>query len=314
MTSGNAPRAPVILNFAAVYLVWGSTYLAIRYAVQTIPPFLMAGTRFLISGAILYLWTRTRGEARPVRANWRAAAIIAFFLILGGNGGVVWAELRVPSGLTALLVASVPLWVVLFEWWGGGRSPTGRVWLGIAIGFVGLGILVGPSDLLGGNSVDLWGAAALVAASVTWAIGSVASRRVALPPSPLLSTGMEMLLGGAMMMVVGVAIGEGRGFHLADVSRESWTGLAYLTIVGSLVGFTAYVWLIHNVEMAKASTYAYVNPVVAVFLGWAIAGEPLSARVLGAAAVIVAGVVVISTGRERPLMERPATAGASNAA
>lgn len=314
MTSGRAPRGLVILNFAAVYLVWGSTYLAIRYAVQTIPPFLMAGTRFLISGAILYLWTRARGEPRPVRANWRAAVIIAFFLLLGGNGGVVWAEQRVPSGLTALLVASVPLWVVLFEWWGGGRPPTGRIWLGIAIGFIGLGILVGPSDLLGGTSVDVWGAAALVTASVTWAIGSVASRRVELPSSPLLSTGMEMLVGGAMMLLLGLAVGEGRGFDVGAVTRESWTGLAYLTIVGSLVGFTSYIWLIHNVEMAKASTYAYVNPVVAVFLGWAIAGEPLSARVLVAAAVIVAGVVFISTGRARPRMERPATAGASSAA
>ena len=196
MESGRAPRGLVVMNFAAVYLVWGSTYLAIRYAVETIPPFLMAGTRFLISGAILYLWTRSRGEARPVRANWRAAAIIGFFLLVGGNGGVVWAEQRVPSGLTALLVASVPLWVVLLEWAGGAQRPTGRVWLGIAIGFVGLGILVGPSEVLGGNSVDGWGAAALVGASVTWAIGSVASRRVDLPRSPLLGTGMEMLTGG----------------------------------------------------------------------------------------------------------------------
>jgi drug/metabolite transporter (DMT)-like permease len=314
MTSGRAPRSLVVLNFAAVYLVWGSTYLAIRYAVETIPPFLMAGTRFLISGAILYLWTRTRGEPRPVRANWRAAVVIAFFLLLGGNGGVVWAEQRVPSGLTALLVASVPLWVVLFEWWGGGRPPTGRVWLGIAIGFLGLGILVGPADLLGGTAVDPWGAAALVAASVTWAVGSVASRRVELPDSPLLSTGMEMLAGGAMMLLVGLAVGEGRDLDLGAVTRESWIGLAYLTIVGSLVGFTAYIWLIHNVEIARASTYAYVNPVVAVFLGWAIAGEPLGARVLVAAAVIVAGVVFISTGRARPGMEPAAAEEASSAA
>ena len=303
MESGRAPRSLVVMNFAAVYLVWGSTYLAIRYAVETIPPFLMAGTRFLISGAILYLWTRSRGEARPVRANWRAAAIIGFFLLVGGNGGVVWAEQRVPSGLTALLVASVPLWVVLLEWAGGAQRPTGRVWLGIAIGFVGLGILVGPSEVLGGNSVDGWGAAALVGASVTWAIGSVASRRVDLPRSPLLGTGMEMLTGGAMMLLVGLAAGEWRDLDLAAVSRESWIGLAYLTIVGSLVGFTAYIWLLHNVEMAHASTYAYVNPVVAVFLGWAIAGEPLSARVLVAAAVIVAGVVFISTGKQRPARE-----------
>jgi drug/metabolite transporter (DMT)-like permease len=303
----------VILNFAAVYLVWGSTYLAIRYAVTTIPPFLMAGTRFLVSGTILYLWTRARGEARPTKKNWWAAVFIGFFLLLGGNGGVVWAEQRVPSGLTALLVASVPLWVVLLEWMGGGRRPAGRVWLGIAIGFVGLGILIGPADVLGGQSVDGWGAAALVTASVTWAIGSVASRRATLPDSPLLGTGMEMLTGGAMMLLAGLALGEWRGLELAAISRESWIGLIYLTLVGSLVGFTAYIWLLHNVDIAKASTYAYVNPVVAVFLGWAIAGEPLSARVLVAAAVIVAGVVFISTGRTRPPMERAETAPASAA-
>jgi drug/metabolite transporter (DMT)-like permease len=207
----------------------------------------------------------------------------------------------------------VPLWVVLLEWMGGGRRPAGRVWLGIAIGFVGLGILIGPADVLGGQSVDGWGAAALVTASVTWAIGSVASRRATLPDSPLLGTGMEMLTGGAMMLLAGLALGEWRGLELVSISRESWIGLIYLTLVGSLVGFTAYIWLLHNVDIAKASTYAYVNPVVAVFLGWAIAGEPLSARVLVAAAVIVAGVVFISTGRTRPPMERAETAPASAA-
>jgi drug/metabolite transporter (DMT)-like permease len=310
MESGRAPRGLVVLNFAAVYLVWGSTYLAIRFAVETIPPFMMAGTRFLISGAILYLWTRARGEAAPVRANWRAALIIGFFLLLGGNGGVVWAEQRVPSGLTALLVASVPLWVVLLEAAGGGKRPTARVWIGIAAGFVGLGLLVSPADVSGGPHVDRWGTAALVAASVTWAIGSVLSRHVDLPRSPLLGTGMEMLTGGALLMLAGLVLGEWRGLDLGAVSRASWVGLTYLTLVGSLVGFTAYVWLLNNVPIAQASTYAYVNPVVAVFLGWAIADEPLTARVLVAAAVIVAGVVFSSTGERRPPMVRAGTAAA----
>jgi drug/metabolite transporter (DMT)-like permease len=289
----------VVAAFAAVYVVWGSTYLAILFAIETIPPFLMAGARFLVSGAALYAWTRSRGAPRPTRANWRAAAVVGAFLLVGGNGGVAWSEQRVPSGLAALLVATVPLWMVLLDWWrGGGARPTGRTWAGIAVGFLGLGILVGPAELLGGGAADPLGAGVLVLASVLWAIGSVDSRRAALPESPFQATAMEMLAGGALLVLVGSATGEWGRFDPAAVSGRSLLALAYLIAFGSCVGFTAYIWLLRHVEVAKVSTYAYVNPVVAVFLGWLLAGEPVTARTLAAAAVIVVAVAFITSSKK----------------
>ncbi|MEW5926699.1 MAG: drug/metabolite exporter YedA [Gemmatimonadota bacterium] len=297
--AGTASRAQVVAAFAAVYVVWGSTYLAILFAIETIPPFLMAGARFLVSGAALYAWTRSRGAPRPTRANWRAAAVVGAFLLVGGNGGVVWAEQRVPSGLAALLVATVPLWMVLLDWWrGGGARPRGRTWAGIAVGFLGLGILVGPAELLGGGAADPLGAGVLVLASVLWAIGSVYSRRAALPESPFQATAMEMLAGGALLVLVGSAAGEWGRLDPAAVSGRSLLALAYLVVFGSCVGFTAYIWLLRHVEVAKVSTYAYVNPVVAVFLGWLLAGEPVTARTLAAAAVIVVAVAFITSSRK----------------
>lgn len=304
------PRTQVLLAFAAIYLVWGSTYLAIAYAVQTLPPFLMAGVRFLIAGAAMYAWAMRRGAVSATRAEWKGAAIVGALLLLAGNGGVVWAEMRIPSGLAALLVATVPLWMVLIEWRGGGASPTRSTVVGLITGFVGLALLIGPSDFLGGDQVDFLGTAAVLAGSLAWALGSVVSRRVPLPASPLLGTGMEMLAGGAMLLVAGTALGEWGRLDLAVVSRASLFGLLYLIAIGSWIGFTAYVWLLRNVEVSKVATYAYVNPVVAVILGWAIAGEPLSARMLVATGVIVAGVVFITTGRRRPAIERAETAPA----
>lgn len=292
--AGEVSRAEVVAAFAAVYVVWGSTYLAIRLAIATIPPFLMAGTRFLVSGAALYAWMRLRGEPRPTAANWRGTAVIGAFLLVGGNGGVAWAEQRVPSGLAALLVATVPLWMVLLEWVRGGTRPAARVWAGLATGFLGLGILVGPADLLGGRAADPVGAGALVLASVLWAIGSVYSRRASLPASPFLATGMEMLAGGTLLVLAGTLAGEWGRFDPGAVTRASALGLAYLIVFGSGLGFTAYIWLLKHVEVARVSTYAYVNPVVAVFLGWAFAGESVSARTGLAAATIVAAVMFIT--------------------
>ena len=303
--TGAVSRAQVLAAFAAVYVVWGSTYLAIRFAIETLPPFLMAGTRFLASGAALYAWTRARGAPRPTRLHWRETAVVGAFLLVGGNGGVAWAEQRVPSGLAALLVATVPLWMVLLEWWrSGGVKPGWRTWAGIATGFLGLGILVGPAELLGGGAADGVGAAALVAASVLWAVGSVYSRRAALPESPLQATGMEMLAGGAMLVLVGSAAGEWGRLDPGAVSGRSLLALAYLVVFGSGVGFTAYVWLLKHVEVAKVSTYAYVNPVVAVFLGWLLAGEAVTARTLAAAAVIVVAVAFITSSRKSGSDER----------
>ncbi len=302
-------RAKVYIAFALVYVIWGSTYLAILFAVETLPPFLMAGVRFLIAGALMYAWVRLAGRAgAPRGVEWRGAAVVGAFLLLGGNGGVVWAEQRVSSGLAALLVATVPLWMVLLEWAGGGKRPTGRVIAGIAIGFAGLGILIGPAEILGGTAADSVGALVLVFAAFSWAVGSVAARRVSLPASPLLGTGMEMLAGGALLLLLGSVTGEWGRLDLAAASPRSLWAVGYLIVFGSLVGFTAYIWLLRHVEIAKVATYAYVNPVVAVLLGWALAGEELSPRIAVSALVIIAGVAFITSGRARPAMERPETA------
>jgi drug/metabolite transporter (DMT)-like permease len=295
-----ASRAAVLAAFATIYLVWGSTYLAIRYAVATIPPLLMAGTRFFTAGALLYAWARMRGAPAPSRSNWRGAFIAGGLLLVGGNGGVSWAEQRIPSGLAALLVATAPLWMVLMSWASGGVRPTGRVWIGLVIGFVGLGVLIGPSQLLGGRAADPLAAGVVVLGSMAWALGSVVSGRLALPSSPQLTTAIEMLAGGALLLLLGTVLGEWRDLDLARVAPSSWVGLGYLLVMGSLVAFSTYVWLLRHAEVAKVATYAYVNPVVAVLLGWLLAGEALTARIALAAAVIVAGVVSITSSRAAP--------------
>jgi len=290
------PRARVIAAFAAVYIVWGSTYLAIRYAVQTIPPFFMVGARFIVSGAILYWWARLRGAPRPTRREWRDAAIAGGLMLGFGNGSVSWAELRVPSGLAALLVAVVPLWMVLLDWAGPhGRRPRGRVMLGVVVGLAGLFVLVKPGatgDSTGG--IDLVAALVLIVSSLGWAAGSVYNRYGARPRSAAMSTGMQMLAGSVALLVIGAAIGEPARLHPTQISAASWIGWVYLVTFGSLIGFTAYIYLLQAVTPAKASTYAYVNPLVAVFLGWAVAGEPVTARTLIAAAIILAGVAMIT--------------------
>lgn len=290
-------RSRVIAAFAAVYLLWGSTYLAIRFAIETMPPLVMAGVRFLVAGTVLYTLVRARGAAKPTRANWLAALIVGGLLLACGNGSVVWAEQLVPSGITALLVATVPLWMVLFDWLRpGGRRPRAMVIAGIALGLVGLVLLVQPSSF-GGRAVNPVGAATLVVASIAWAAGSIYSKHSKLPPSPLLATAMEMLAGGALLVVVGSLSGEVAAFDPSAVSLRSGLALGYLVIFGSLVGFSAYVWLLRVASPSSVSTYAYVNPVVAVILGWALAGESLTLRTLLAAGVIIGAVVLITLGR-----------------
>ncbi len=294
-----ASRGKLILAFAAVYLVWGSTYLAIRVGVQTIPPLLMAGVRFLIAGAMLYGFARWRGEAAPTRAQWRGSAIVGACLLLLGNGGVVYGEQTVPSGVAALLVAAVPVWMVVLDWlWQGGSRPTARVVVGLVLGLLGLALLVGPGAF-GGGTVDALGATVLVVASVGWAIGSVWSRRLDLPRNAVLATGAEMLCGGTLLTMAGLLRGEGAAVHPAAISLASAAALLYLILVGSLIGFTAYIWILAHATPARASTYAYVNPVVAVILGWAILGERLTLRMVLAAAVIVGGVILITTARAK---------------
>ncbi len=265
----------------------------------------MGGVRFVIAGAALYVWMRARGAPKPRPVHWRNAAIVGGFLILGGNGGVVWAEQFVPSGMAALLVAILPFWMVLVDWLRpGGRRPGPGVTIGLIVGMVGLFILIGPSALnpsaesdaaaRAGDGVMLTGAIVLVLASLSWALGSIYSRHAALPKSASVATGMEMLTGGALMLLLAFAVGDHSGFDIAQVSAKSMLAFAYLTIVGSLVGFTAYIWLLKVQPAARVSTYAYVNPIVAVFLGWAFAGEALSLRTAIAAAIIIGAVAVIT--------------------
>ena len=294
-------RARLIAAFAAVYVIWGSTYLAIRFAVETLPPLLMAGARFVIAGVILLLWSRFRdAAARPTRADWRTGLISGSLLLLGGNGGVVWAEQRVPSGIAALLVAVVPLWMVLLDWSRAeGRRPPALVFVGLALGLAGLGLLIGPDSLQGHADISIAGAAVLVLASLSWAAGSMYAKYAPRASSGLIAASTQMIAGGLCLSAVAILAGEPKHMDLSHASMRSILGFLYLVTFGSLVGFTAYVYLLAHTTAAKAATYAYVNPVVAVLLGWAFANEPVTTRTLAAAAVILAGVAIITAAGER---------------
>jgi drug/metabolite transporter (DMT)-like permease len=292
--------------FGAVYVIWGSTYLGIKYAIETLPPFLMAGSRFLIAGAALYALARLgfgnpeRPGERPLASHWRSAAVIGMLLFLCGNGGVTWAEGYITSSLAALLVASEPLWIVLLSWlMPGGSRPNGKVWLGLALGFAGVWLLVsaGTTAASSGSEgvMSILGAGAVLGAAFAWAVGSVYSLRASLPRSPLLSAGMQMLAGGSLLVLVGLMTGELARLDFNSVSTRSIVAFLYLTVFGSIVAFTAYSWLLHNVSPARVSTYAYVNPAVAVLLGWALAGEAMTTGSLVAAGIIVASVALITS-------------------
>ena len=300
VSTASPSRLALASAFAIVYVIWGSTFLAILFAIQTLPPFLMASTRFLIAGAVLYAWSRMRGAAAPGRAEWRATAAIGLLLLLGGNGLLVWSEQRIPSGVAALLVGTVPCFMALIDWLRpGGVRPSGHVVAGLLLGLVGLVWLVGPDALMGGGRVDFIGATAVVVASFSWAVGSIYSRHASTPASPFLSTAMQMLAGGVVLLLLSVLLGEPWGFDLSAVSLRSALGLLYLIVFGSIVAFSAYIWLLRVSTPARVSTYAYVNPVVAVFLGWALAGEALTARIGVAAAIIVSGVALITLSPKR---------------
>ena len=290
--------------FGAVYLIWGSTYLGIRLAIDTIPPLTMAGVRFVIAGTLMYGWMRWRGARqrlpgqrlpRPSAVHWRSALILGGLMLLGGNGGVTWAEQRVPTGLVALLIGTVPLWMALLEALRrGGTRPAGRTVLGLVLGFGGVAWLVGPGTRLAGPGVDLVGAGVVLAGALAWAAGSLYSRRAPQPAGGLTGTAMEMQAGGVLLLLAGGLSGEWQRLNLAAVSLQSLLAMGYLVIFGSIVAFTAYLWLLRNTTPARASTYAYVNPVVAVFLGWAVLGEALTPQIGLAMVVILAGVVLIT--------------------
>jgi drug/metabolite transporter (DMT)-like permease len=280
----------------ALYIVWGSTYLAIRFVVETVPPFLAAGFRFLIAGVVLYAFSRLRAEKAPVRVEWRSAAIVGFFLIVGGNGSVMWAEQRVSSGIAALMIASVPLWMAFLDTIRpGGRRPDRWVIVSVIAGFIGIIILIGPSQMIGsGDRVDLLGVGALLFAAFSWAIGSLYNRDAQLPDSPLLATGMQMLVGSLGLIILGTIVGEWSQVDPTGVSTNSLIGFVYLVIFGSWVGFLSYIWLLRAAPTTLVSTYAYVNPLVAILLGNLLAGEALTPRILLAALFILGSVVVIT--------------------
>lgn len=299
-------KTKVWIALAALYIVWGSTYLAIRFAVETIPPFMHAALRFLISGAMLYVWRRAAGDPAPTRGNWISTAIVGTALLLGGNGLVAWAEQSVPSGIAALMISTSPFWLVLFESMrSGGSKPTWQAILGLIIGFGGVFLLIGPAEITGGEgSFDTFGVILLLLAPLFWSMGSIYARGADLPKSTLLSTGMEMLMGALSLFVVSAVKGEFSAFSLADVSARSWWGLLYLITFGSLVGFVSYGWLLQNAPVSLTSTYAYVNPVVAVLLGWLFANEELNARIALASAIIIGSVILINSARQRKTQVR----------
>lgn len=291
-------RAKIIAAFAAIYVIWGSTYLAIAIAIQTAPPFLMAGVRFVIAGLLLYAWMRLRGAPRPSMPNWRAAAVVGGLLLLGGNGAVVWAEQRVPSGVAALIVATLPVWLVVMDWIRpNGTRPNGLVLAGLAMGLVGVGVLIGPATLAGGSRIDVLGALVLMGGSICWAAGSLYSKQAPLPKSSALGMAMQMLAGGALLFAAGTVAGEWSTLDVGAISTASGGAILYLIVFGSLIGFTAYMWLLRVAPPARVATYAYVNPVVAVFLGWLVLGEAISARTVIAAAIIVGAVALIVSAR-----------------
>jgi drug/metabolite transporter (DMT)-like permease len=288
------PRLKLISAFAAVYVIWGSTYLGIRVAIESIPPFLMAGSRFIVSGTLLYLWTRIRREPSPTWSHWRSAAIIGLMLLVIGNGALTWAEQLIPSGIAALLAAISPLWFVLIEWVQGGVKPSAGVVAGLLLGTLGVIVLINPANFVGGEEINILGAIVLVLASICWAAGSLYSRKARLPSSPLLATAMEMLAGGFGLLLLSAVSGELSTFQISTVTYRSLGAYAYLTVFGSLIGFSSYIWLLRATTPTLASTYAYVNPIVAMLIGWLVADEVLSGRILLASLLIVAAVAAIT--------------------
>jgi drug/metabolite transporter (DMT)-like permease len=286
----------VIIAFGLVYVVWGSTYLAIRVGIESFPPLLLAGSRHLLTGLILYPILRWKTGVRPTAAHWRMSFITGCLLLFIGNGGVCLAERSVPSGVTALLVATVSLWMVLVDWLRpGGTRPGPRVVAGLLLGFGGLALLVGPKNLGGSGRVDPFGVGILVIASLAWASGSVYSKHAGGPGSPLLGVAMQSLAGGVCLWIAGLLSGEVGSLHLRAISMRSWLAMAYLILFGSMVAFTAYIYILKKSTATRVATYAFANPVVALFLGWLLIGESITLRTVIAAAVILTAVLLVIT-------------------
>jgi drug/metabolite transporter (DMT)-like permease len=298
--STHRPAWKTLLAFGIIYFVWGSTFYAIRVGVREVPPFLLAAMRFLIAGAALYGWTRARGERGPSGREWASVAVVAFLIFVMDYGLVFWAEQRVASGLTAVMLATIPVFMALGEIFIlGTQRLTGRLVVALLIGLGGVGVLVSRSLNLGGAPIDRVGAAALIVAAMGWSIASALAKMMPMPGSKLVSSGAQMLAGGVFLAAISCALGEYRNFHAANVSRGAWIALAYLIVAGSIIAFTAYVWLLHHESPTKVGTYAYVNPVVAVVVGYFLGGEELGLRTILGTLFVLISVVVITTTRGR---------------
>lgn len=286
-------RIRLLIAFFLIYFIWGSTYLAIRYAIETMPPFLMAGARFFVAGLLMFGFMRIRGAAMPDRWQWLHLSVIGTFMFLGGNGFVVWAEQYITSGLAALLVSTLPLWLILLDWlWAKGPAPSRMAMAGISLGIAGTVLLVDPARIAG-SSVHLPGAAMVVLASLLWAIGSIYSKKIRQPASIFMSAACQMIGGGVSLLLVSMLLGEPADFDISAISAVSWAGFLYLLVFGSMIAISAYVWLLQNASAARVSTYAFVNPAVAIFLGWLLADEEINLHIMLGAGVILAGVFLV---------------------
>jgi drug/metabolite transporter (DMT)-like permease len=288
------------LGFAAIYLIWGSTYLGIRYAVETIPPLFMMATRHFIAGVLVFAWARARGVPAPSRRQWAGAAVAAALLFLGGHGVLAWGEQKVPSGLAALLCATLPLWTVLLARLDGSEPRLGwKACAGTFLGFAGVALLIGPDAF--SQRLEWTAAVAVLSSALFWAVGTSYTRRALLPSSKMLSAAMQMICGGLWLLVVGLLLGEASRIQVHQLTARSLLSLGYLIVFGSIVAFTVYTWLVSASSPSMLATYAYVNPVIAVVLGWALAGEALNLRIGLATLVIVCGVILVSTRSRQPV-------------
>ncbi len=302
------PTWKTLLAFAIIYFVWGSTFLAIRVGVREVPPLLLAATRFSVAGAVLYGWMIVRGEPSPSGRQWMSASLLGIVIFLFDYGLLFWAEQRVPSGIAAVMLATIPVFMALSEIiFLRTQTLTLRLVLALLIGIGGVALLMSRSFILGGAPIDKRGAVALIFASLSWSIASTFTRKLPLPHSKVMSSGAQMLAGGVFLALTAAALGEFRNFHPWTVSRAAWLSLLYLIVAGSIVGFTAYVWLIHHESPTKVSTYAYVNPIVAILVGYFLGGEALSLRtILGTLCVLISVVVITTTRAKKPVMALPA--------
>jgi drug/metabolite transporter (DMT)-like permease len=300
-------RWKILLAFAIIYFVWGSTFLAIRVGVREVPPFLLAGMRFFAAGVVLYAWMRAKGTASPTRREWLAASLLAVLIFVLDYGLLFWAEQRVPSGIAAVMMATIPVFMALAEiLFLRTQRLTLRLGFALLVGIAGVAVLVSRSANLGDRAVNPSGAVALVVAAISWSVAAILTRKLPLPESKVMSSGAQMLVGGILLTLTAAALGEFKGFDVQAVSSRAWLALAYLIVAGSIIGFTAYVWLIHHESPTKVGTYAYVNPVVAVLVGYFLGGEALGARtLLGTLLVLVSVIVITTTPKKEAKIEVP---------